>query len=408
LRIEIGQSVTVEVEPWTGWTGSAVSGTPGSRVRAAATYDPERRDPRATIRIVSTTRTSETLEYQGRLGPLGRGPLEYRRRIDRPRIDGTGAEGPWGPGPGDGWAALPIPPPQEVVTRAKLWPRTVVLQVRDADLQVAEARHTIAPELPALDPTDGTIDRSVPFNDGKFAVIAEDPAGERIAENVQDASGRPVRSFFAKPSAEAPDTADAIPDGETKRVTTIDEAEGGGRAVKGLLQDGTVAPGKIRRDFPLHDGKFAVVAEDPSGLVIEPSVRQSDGVAPRALLKGHLSGVARDGQPVIFEHNFQHVPVVLFRGGINYEPRPDKWKPQGLFDEGRPQYDDVAALNLDTSGFILRARLRQKGTPTERAAYFPTDNVLFQAGQMVDAVLSDAPAVDDRYEVAYQVSSAHL
>src|SRR5690606_20088136 len=39
IRIAVGQSVTVEVEPWTGWTGSAVSGTRGSRVRAAATYD---------------------------------------------------------------------------------------------------------------------------------------------------------------------------------------------------------------------------------------------------------------------------------------------------------------------------------------------------------------------------------
>src|SRR5690606_8750649 len=39
IRIAVGQSVTVEVEPWTGWTGSAVTGTRGSRVRAAATYD---------------------------------------------------------------------------------------------------------------------------------------------------------------------------------------------------------------------------------------------------------------------------------------------------------------------------------------------------------------------------------
>ncbi|HEX7049104.1 MAG TPA: fibronectin type III domain-containing protein [Longimicrobiales bacterium] len=87
--------------------------------------------------------------------------------------------------------------------------------------------------------------REVPFDDGKYAVIAEDPSGQVLDPVVTDAGGREVRRFFAKASAEQPDTADAIPDGTAKRVTTIDEATGGGRAFAGLLTDGTVAPGKV-------------------------------------------------------------------------------------------------------------------------------------------------------------------
>src|SRR5690606_3493730 len=132
----VGSAITVEVEPWTGWTGTAVSGTAGPRVVTASIYD-----------------------------------------LGGPR-------------------------------------------------------------------------REVPFDDGKFAVVALDPAGQVLDAEVTDAGGRPVVRFFAKASAEQPDTADSIPDGTTKRVTTINEATGGGRAFQGLLPDGTVGPGKIRRDLP--------------------------------------------------------------------------------------------------------------------------------------------------------------
>src|SRR5690606_9744771 len=35
----VGSAITVEVEPWTGWTGTAVSGTAGPRVVTASIYD---------------------------------------------------------------------------------------------------------------------------------------------------------------------------------------------------------------------------------------------------------------------------------------------------------------------------------------------------------------------------------
>src|SRR5690606_21393800 len=159
----VGSAITVEVEPWTGWTGTAVSGTAGPRVVTTAIYD------------------------------LGGPP------------------------------------------------------------------------------------REVPFNDGKFAVVALDPSGQVLDPAVTDAGGREVVRFFAKASAGAPDTADAIPDGTTKRVTAINEAAGGGRAFQGLLPDGSVAPGEIKREVPFDDGKFAVIAEDPSGERIAENVQDASG-----------------------------------------------------------------------------------------------------------------------------------
>src|SRR5690606_20650576 len=35
----VGSAITVEVQPWTGWTGTAVSGTAGPRVVATSIYD---------------------------------------------------------------------------------------------------------------------------------------------------------------------------------------------------------------------------------------------------------------------------------------------------------------------------------------------------------------------------------
>src|SRR5690606_6072157 len=149
-------------------------------------------------------------------------------------------------------------------------------------------------------------------------------------------------------------------------------------AFQGLLPDGTVGPGKIRRDLPFADGKYAVVAEDEAGTIASPNVLQSDGVAARVLAKGHVSGIARDGQTVVFPQPFQHVPMVLLRGGISYEPRSGQWSP--AFAPNKPQYDDLAALDLTVAGFTMYAKLRQKGTPTTRSHNFPLGNNLTAIG----------------------------
>src|SRR5690606_3143388 len=125
----------------------------------------------------------------------------------------------------------------------------------------------------------------------------------------------------------------------------------------------------------------------------------------RVLAKGHVSGIARDGQTVVFPQPFQHVPMVLLRGGISYEPRSGQWSP--AFDPNKPQYDDLAALDLTVAGFTMYAKLRQKGTPTTGSHNFPLGNNLTAIGDTTEVTLSDAPSVNSKYKVHYSVTMAH-
>jgi hypothetical protein len=148
-------------------------------------------------------------------------------------------------------------------------------------------------------------------------------------------------------------------------------------------------------------------------------VGQSDGLNVRVLAKGHVSGQARQDNPltdITFPVSYQNPPLVLFRGGLNTEPRA-MWGPNGTgeqiaaeqnaFRSGDPVYDDTSALNLTASGFTLRARLKQKGsqTPQNADADVQTNN-LTAVGQTATATLVNAPsgASGDSYTVHFKVS----
>ncbi|HEY8534873.1 MAG TPA: hypothetical protein VIL25_00430, partial [Vicinamibacterales bacterium] len=305
-----------EIGPQRARTFIRVRGRPAGAYRRwqPPVLPPPALPPTAEIRTVSWTAVDEVLRYEGTLGQYSKGPLQYRRRIDQ-----NGLEGAWGPGPGDGWTPLPMPFPEETVTRHKSQAKRVVLQVRDAHLLVAHAEHIVQPELPAIDPATGLIDRGTPFNDGKYALLADDAQG-------------------------------------------------------------TIAP---------------------------PTVRQSDGVAPRVLVKGYVSGVARDGDEVLFPQNFSAPPLIILRGGISVQPDSDLWSIPSAFDPTKAQYDDVRVI-VTAASFKLHAKLKQKGVATEVSDNFPSGNDLQSAGAETTAPLSNPQAAVTTYTVHYRVTITHL
>ena len=127
----------------------------------------------------------------------------------------------------------------------------------------------------------------------------------------------------------------------------------------------------------------------------------------RVIAKGRIAGLHRNGDSILFAAPFSSTPAVFFRGGASYEPR-SKWGPVGDGTEtsaptATPQYDDFAALNVTASGFTLRARLRQKGSPTARTDNFATGAMTSAADARL-ATIANAPASDDTYTAHYSIT----
>lgn len=150
--------------------------------------------------------------------------------------------------------------------------------------------------------------------------------------------------------------------------------------------------------------------EDVYG-ALNADLYQSDGVDVRIIAKGHLGGSARNGDTISFPISFQNTPMVLLSGGIKHEPR-SKWgstgsgSESGAYDTGAATYEDLAPLNLTASQFTLRARLKQKGSSTDRSVNAAVaDNVLDAEGETATADLGTVglPAADDTYVVHYKV-----
>lgn len=143
--------------------------------------------------------------------------------------------------------------------------------------------------------------------------------------------------------------------------------------------------------------------------LLKGSVQVRDTTGMTTVVRGRQSGSVRHGDSVTFNPPFQNAPLVLIRGGIEYQPDSTKWTGGAAFSATKPQYQDFGADSLSASGFIARARLRQKNvTITARTANFPA-NTLVAVGQAstdgsgTGAVLASAPANTDEYAVHFRV-----
>jgi hypothetical protein len=96
--------------------------------------------------------------------------------------------------------------------------------------------------------------------------------GGHMASTMQDGAGRLVQGMFHTGS----NTADQINDGSSKRVTTLNEATGGGYGYSNLDSTG-VLDGKLIRSRGWNDGSWAVVAQSSDGLQLNTNVADTAG-----------------------------------------------------------------------------------------------------------------------------------
>lgn len=149
---------------------------------------------------------------------------------------------------------------------------------------------------------------------------------------------------------------------------------------------------------------------DQDGL-LRGSVQVRDTTGMTTVVRGRQTGSCRHGDSVSFNPPFQNAPLVLIRGGIDYQPDAARWTGGAAYSATRPQYQDYGADGLSSSGFTARARLRQKNvTITARTANFPAGNSLTTVGaSSVDgsgngAVLASAPSNTDEYTAHFSVA----
>lgn len=178
------------------------------------------------------------------------------------------------------------------------------------------------------------------------------------------------------------------------------------------LVGGTTYYGKlVARDADGNRSSASSQFSFVAGRELGPAVVQNDGTTLRVLAKGHYSGTGQNGDSVVFPTAYQNPPLVIIKGGANSEPRA-KWgatgdgSETGTYDSAKATYDNTDALNLDASGFDIRARLRQKSGSTPVSVNADVaDNLLDAVGETASATLASAAsgAVADQYTLRYFV-----
>jgi hypothetical protein len=157
----------------------------------------------------------------------------------------------------------------------------------------------------------------------------------------------------------------------------------------------------LQRARAMSDGSYAGQSVTPDGTTLPPGTVQTDGVGPRGMLKGWQSGSCRDGDAVVFDPPFAVPPTVRVTGGLAYEPRAAQWT-GGTFNAAEPQYELVEAVGLSSSGFTMRAKLRQPVASVLRTDAFPT-TPLTTVGDTAVVTIANAPAYDEQYTATWVV-----
>lgn len=244
--VTLDKALTVDAEPYTGWTGSAVSGTAGEKVRDTKV---RRRSvivqvgPRASIQQTASTSVDATYELSGALGEGGVAPLEWQAVEDDSRapLDWPAA-----------WQTAPLPV-SRVVNRHVKRPIVLHFRVRDGDGRISvPVSRVVDPILVAIKATDGRIeDQEVmsggqrPFRRGVDALgdVMDDASYRRTGIDYIDASNRianvyrgalvePVGNLFKRNS----DTFDDVGQGTTYHKTIASYIDASSGKVVKLLR----------------------------------------------------------------------------------------------------------------------------------------------------------------------------
>ena len=105
-----------------------------------------------------------------------------------------------------------------------------------------------------------------------------------------------------------------------------------------------------------------------------------------------------------FDPSFNNVPMVGFAPRcITHQPDNAEW--DNGYDDTKPTYLELVALDLTASGFTMRARLRQKAVQTAQDDDFAAGaaRILDAVGEDREANLNPAVAVSDQYTTHFKV-----
>ena len=175
--------------------------------------------------------------------------------------------------------------------------------------------------------------------------------------------------------------------------------------IGGLVDPNT---GKLKRGQEFLDGKYALMAEDATGVTAEASVKLvptngvfEGGVSHRLYRHREeitVNGPDADGNVagITFAQTYQNAPMILFKGGqyVSYSSTLPAGK----------QRLRLQAFDVTASGFSSRAQIVSVGATTARSADFASGSLLDAEGETADADLgSNVPANDDTYTVHYEV-----
>lgn len=242
--------------------------------------------------VGAKTRTTATLTIRGANGAGSLGTLNWRYSVD-----------------GDQTAASWTTPsttalPQTInVTRSNWADKTVLVRVTQADGQFQDAEYMVAARLDAVNTGTGAVVRGWGFDDGKYAIAANDTGGTQLLSTGVDSLSRPVNQALLKVSSANADTMDSVPEGGTygksrlarlnagnpiidfadaanlnKNVdnladgatyyrTNANQRDGGGRGYTALD-----SLARFKRGNPFDDANYGAVASNAAGTALPSSV----------------------------------------------------------------------------------------------------------------------------------------
>lgn len=176
----------------------------------------------------------------------------------------------------------------------------------------------------------------------------------------------------------------------------------------------------------LDGSENAVIAGNltAANLITSGYLQFSDGSQNTTAAPVIQTGTAQHKGNVTFSTPFASIPAVVIFGGIQYQPG-SKWSTDDstnytLAPLSDAQYDEVAALSLTSTGFTVRARLKQKGSGTITAESIGSPHTMVSGnitlpgdpstvngttgGTSVSNAITPVPSVSDSYTVHFSGS----
>jgi hypothetical protein len=434
LVVERGQRVSVEVKPYPGWTGSAVSGTPGTSLldnaARANAPDPSIPAPTLVVTLDSQSDTAEVWRIQAAVAAGASLPMLWRvASYDAslpPTAYTTDADGVV----------------DTTVSLARLPTRQNAFQASavDGDGRVTNEPIYVSAQLPAVDPPTGRINPVTPLagttrtltgidTDALLGKAADtdltafnaagtlDRAGRHVLLIRDQARGVGVSGAQAATGARLVDPADTavrLPPTEVS-AGDLPGAVNLTDAVRGVAVSGAQAATGAR----LVDTADTAVRLPPTEVAtgaLNNDVGASDGATQKAIPKGMAGPFqAYNGVTFTFSPAYQDTPPIFTEGtGAVMEERA-KWGTLAQVDAGtassaKPTNCLFRFVDLGTrsgAAYAPRFYIMAKQAPVAKSAAFAAPTSVSAIGATTgnaQPAAGDVPSADGKFRAAVSVS----